>query len=131
MHDPVRPAFPATSRSSELAAALLDVVNEPELDDFVSSLVGEAARSAGRPIPAHVGRTLVASLTQTAERTLPALSVALAEEHRPPAPVATQVAARLFGVETEGMSAEDRDFEIARQFVRYAQAEARRAAGAS
>jgi hypothetical protein len=119
MHDPV-------GRNSELAAALLDVVNESELDDFVSGLVREAARD----IPAPTGRALVASLTQTAERTLPALSVALGDERRPPAPVATQAAARLFGVETEGMSAEDRDFEIARQFVRFAQAEARRAAGA-
>jgi hypothetical protein len=130
MHDPVRSAFPATSRRSELAAALLDVVNQSELEDFVSGVVGEAARSAGGRIPAHVGRALVASLTQTAERTLPALSVALGDEHRPPAPVATQAAARLFGVETEGMSAEDRDFEIARQFVRFAQAQARRAARA-
>ena len=61
---------------------------------------------------------------------LPALSVALGDERRPPAPVAAQTAARMFGVETEGMSAEDRDFEIARRFVRYARAEAMRAAGA-
>jgi hypothetical protein len=123
MHDPV-------GRNSELAAALLDVVNESQLEDFVGGLVGEAVRGAGRRIPAQTGRALVASLTQTAERTLPALSVALGDERRPPAPVATQTAARLFGVETEGMSAEDRDFEIARQFVRFARTEAIRAAGA-
>jgi hypothetical protein len=110
MHDPV-------GRNSELAAALLDVVSESELDEFVGGLV----RDAGPRIPAQTGRALVASLKQTAERTLPALSVALGDERRPPAPVATQTAARLFGVETEGMSAEDRDFEIARQFVRFAQ----------
>jgi hypothetical protein len=108
MHDPV-------GRNSELAAELLDVVSESELEDFVRGLVGDAG------IPAQTGRALVASLKQTAERTLPALSVALGDQRRPPAPVATQTAARLFGVETEGMSAEDRDFEIARQFVRYAQ----------
>lgn len=123
MHDPV-------GRNSELAATLLDVVNARQLEAFVSGLVGEAARSAGRPIPAHTGRALVASLSQTAERTLPALSVALGDRRPPPAPVATQAAARLYGVETEGMSAEDRDFEIARHFVRFARAEARRAAGA-
>ena len=123
MHDPV-------GRNSELAARLLDVVNESELEDFVGGLVAEAARSSGRRIPAHAAPRLVASLTQTAERTLPALSVALGDEGRAPAPIVTQAAARLYGVETEGMSAEDRDFEIARQFVRFAQAEARRAAGA-
>jgi hypothetical protein len=118
------------SRTNELAGELLDVVNESELEDFVSRLVGETARSAGGRIPPHVGRTLVASLTQTADRTLPALSVALGDEHRPPAPVATRAAARFFGVETEGMSPEDRDFEIARRLVRFAQAEAMRAARA-
>ena len=56
MHDPVGPAFPATARSSELEAALLDVVNESELEAFVSGLVDDAARSAGRRIPAHTGR---------------------------------------------------------------------------
>jgi hypothetical protein len=113
-------------RNSELAAALLDVVNESELDDFVTGIV---VRAADRPLPAGTERALVASLRRTAERTLPALSVALGDEGRPPAPVAAQAAARMFGVETEGMSAEDRDFEIARRFVRFAQAEARRAAG--
>ena len=130
MHDPVGPAFPATSRNSELAAALLDVVNEYQLEDFVSGLVADAARSAGRRLPAGTGRGLAASLRQTAVRTLPALSVALGDEGRPPAPVAAQSAARLFGVETEGMSAEDRDFEIARRFISFAQAEAVRAADA-
>jgi hypothetical protein len=120
MHDPV-------GRNSELAAALLDVVSESELDDFVSGLV---ARSAGHRLPDGTERALVASLRRTAERTLPALSVALGDEGRPPAPVAAQTAARMFGVETEGMSAEDRDFEIARRFVRFAHAEAMRAAGA-
>lgn len=120
MYDPV-------GRNSELAAALLDVVSEAELDDFVSGLV---ARAAGRRLPDGTERALVASLRRTAERTLPALSVALGDERRPPAPVAAQTAARMFGVETEGMSAEDRDFEIARRFVRFAHAEAMQAAGA-
>ena len=59
---------------------------------------------------------------------MPTLTVALGDESRPAAPAAAQTAARIFGVEPEGMSAEDRDFEIARQFVRFAQAETVRAA---
>ena len=88
------------------------------------------AWSAGRRIPTDAGRALVDSLTKTAGRTLPTLTVALGDDRRPAAPVATQTAARIFGVEPEGMSAEDRDFEIARRFVRFAQAEAARAARA-
>ena len=128
MHDLVGPealrGFPATSRSSELAAGLLDVVNESELDDFVGGLVAETARSAGCRIHARAARALVASLSRTAERSVPTLAVALGDESRP----AAQTASRIFGVEPEGMSAEDRDFEIARRFVRFAQAETVRAA---
>ena len=127
MHDR---GFPATSRSSELAAGLLDVINESELEDFVGRLVAAMARSAGRRIPTDAARALVDSLTRTAGRTLPTLTVALGDDRRPAAPVATQTAARIFGVEPEGMSAEDRDFEIARRFVGFAQAEAARAARA-
>lgn len=115
MHDP----------SSELAARLLDVVSEPELDAFVGRLVAE---TAGSRLPAETGRALAASLRRTAERTLPTLTVALGDEGRPAGPAAAQTAARMFGVELEGMSPEDRDFEIARRFVRFAQAKAAQAA---
>jgi hypothetical protein len=120
--------FPATSRSSELAAGLLDVINESELEDFVGGLVAETARNAGWRIPTDAARALVDSLAKTAGQTLPTLTVALGDERWPSAPAAAQAAARIFGVEPEGMSAEDRDFEIARRFVRFAQAETVRAA---
>ena len=112
-------------RSSELAARLLDVVSEPELDAFVRGLVAE---TAGGRVPAETGRALAAALRRTAERTLPTLTVALGDEGRPADPDAAHAAARMFGLELEGMSPEDRDFEIARRFVRFAQAETARAA---
>jgi hypothetical protein len=117
-------AFPVMSRDSELAAELLDVVNESELDDFVGGLVAEAAWNAGRRIPVETGRALVSVLRKTVERTLPTLTIALGDERRPAGtgPHPADTAARVFGIELEGMSAEDRDFEIARQFVRFAQA---------
>jgi hypothetical protein len=103
-HEPRGATFPSSARSSELAAELLDVMNESELENFVGQLVAEAARDAGRPLPANEHRALVAELRSAAARTLPTL-------------------------ELEGMSPEDRDFEIARQFVRFSQARA--AAGAA
>jgi hypothetical protein len=118
MHDRARRGrFP---RTSELAAELLDIVNETELDEFLEAL------TASERIPAGAHRALVARLRQTAERTLPSLAVAL-----PAGTVASsaaQDAARAFGLELEGMSGEDRDYEIAREFVRFAQTEAERAA---
>jgi hypothetical protein len=120
-HPPRGVAFPATARSSELAAELLDVVNESELENFLGRLVAEAARDAGRRLTPDAQRVLVAELKSTATRTLPALHVALGERSRP-AGQAAGAAARLFGAEFEGMSPEDRDFEIAQQFVRFSHA---------
>ena len=116
--------FSASTSSTELAAELLDVVNESELETFVGRLVAEAARDAGRIIPAAERHALVADLGSTAKRTLPTLQLALGERSRLTGRAAADAAARLFGAELEGMSPEDRDFEIARQFVRFSQARA-------
>jgi hypothetical protein len=136
MHDQSRAQEPrggifrATARTGELAAQLLDVVNAYELESFVSRLVAEAARDAGRPLPGDERRALVAELRRTAERTLPTLQIALGDRSRLTGRAAADAAARLFGAELEGMSPEDRDFEIARQFVRFSQARARGGGGA-
>src|SRR5262245_40730179 len=105
----------AASRSVRLAAELLDVVNESELEDVVGRLVAEAARGSGRRLRSVAQRALAAELRSTAMRTLPTLQDALGAQTRAPA---AETAARLFGAELEGMSPEDRDFEIARQLVR-------------
>jgi hypothetical protein len=155
MHDPARPGvrrggarprgrgappappadggFPSASGTVELAAGLLDVTNQSELEGFLGGLVAETARKAGGRLPADTKRTLVAVLGRTAERTLPTLTTALGDRLEPAGagPSATETAARVYGLELEGMSPEDRDFEIARQFLRYAQAATVRAASAT
>ena len=129
MHDR---GFEAESRSVLLAAELLDVTNEAELEGFLGRVVAATARGVGGRLPAGTGRSLVAALRRTAERTLPALATLLGDPMGPPAgagpPAAT--AARVYGLELEGMSAEDRDYEIARQFLRFAQSATARAATA-
>ena len=115
-------------RSDDLAAELLDVVNESELRRFLGRLAAETARATGRPLPRDTARALLPILRRTAERTVPTLTLAVRDE--PPAAAAApiaQTAARVFGLEPEGMSADDRDFEIARRFVRFAQAALARA----
>jgi hypothetical protein len=155
MRDPARPGFrregtqprvrgappappaggelPAVSWSVERAAELLDVINEAELEGLLGRLVAETARNAGGRLPADTGRHLVAVLRRTAERTLPTLATALGDQPEPTGgagPSAAETAARVYGLELEGMSAEDRDFEIARQFLRFAEATTARAATA-
>jgi hypothetical protein len=116
----------AHRRSDDLAAELLDVVNEFELRSFLGRL---AAETAGPGLPAETARALLPALKRTAERTLPTLRIAVADDPRPlAAPTTAHTAARVFGIELEGMSPEDRDFEIARRFVRFAQAATARAA---
>jgi hypothetical protein len=129
MHDR---EFPE-SRSVQLAAELLDVTSEAELEGFLGRVVAATARGVGGRLPAGTGRSLVAVLARTAERTLPTLAALLGDPMGPPAgvgPSAAETAARVYGLELEGMSAEDRDYEIARQFLRLVQAAAARAATA-
>jgi hypothetical protein len=114
------------AQNSELAAQLLDVVNEAELEEFLRKLVKKTLNKVGRPLSAAAGAGLVSELRRTAERTLPALHIAVGDQGLPSAAAATQAASRTFGMELEGMSPEDRDFEIAREFVRFAQSEAAR-----
>jgi hypothetical protein len=126
MYDPARPG-------DELAAQLLDVTNQAELEGFLRRLVDRAVRRVGGRVPAATRRALVAVLRRTAERTLPTLTTALGDPLGPLAgvgPSAAETAARVYGLELEGMSAEDRDYEIARQFLRFARAVAWRAARA-
>ena len=117
-----------TDRTLELAAELLNVVNESELDNFVGRLVAEASRESGAHLSPDARRALIAELRSTAERTLPVLEVALGEHRAPTGPAARETAARLFGAELEGLSPEDRDFELAREFVRFSHARATAAA---
>jgi hypothetical protein len=110
-------------RSGDLAAELLDVVNESELRRFLGGLVADAARASGGPIPPDTAQALLSILRRTAERTLPTLTLAIGDEPRATAAVPiARTAAHVFGLEPEGMSPEDRDFEIARRFVRFAEA---------
>jgi hypothetical protein len=107
-----------------MAAELLDVTNESELEAFLGRLVADTARRAGGPLPDGAGRALVTTLRRTAERTLPTLADSLGDATEPAdaGPSASETAARVYGLELEGMSAEDRDYEIAHQYVRFAQA---------
>jgi len=114
----------------DLAAGLLDVVNQSELERFLQELVAETTRRSGGAVPSRMVRGLVEVLRTTAERTLPTLtsgagvSTASGNSHERST---AETAARVFGLELEGMSAEDRDFEIARQLIRFAQAATARA----
>ena len=124
---PAAPARIAGERGEMAqAAALLSLTGRAQLQRFLQELVRRAGpRLVGTP----VGQELVHLLERAAEPVLPL------HQHRPVidaisgphAPRSLARAARIFGLELEGLSPEDKEFALARQFVRFANAAARAA----
>jgi hypothetical protein len=127
----MNPPVPQMSQDIEQASGLLDVTNETELEAFLRGLIDEVARRSGGTLSADSARAVSAVVKKTAERTLPTLTTVFGGGMEPaPRPLKSPVAtaARVYGLELEGLSAEDRDFEIARQLIRFAEAAASQAA---
>jgi hypothetical protein len=119
----------------ELAAQLLEITDEGELDQFLGNLFKKVSRTVGRVIRSPVGRQLGGILKGVARRALPIAGRAIGTYFGGPAGGAiggrlASTAGRLFGLELEGMSVEDQEFEVARRYVRLAGDAAQRAAAA-
>lgn len=105
----------------EYASELLGVSNEAELDQFLGDLFKKAAGAVGGFIRSPMGQQLGGALKNIARRALPAVANALGQRFNlPPEATSaiTDAASQIFGLELEGMSPEDQEFETARQFVR-------------
>lgn len=117
----------------ELASELLGISNEPEFEQFLGNLLQTVGSTVGRFARSDTGQALGGILKDAARQALPVIGGALGQRIAPGrgqaigADIATQ-AGRLFGLELEGLSPEDREFEAARQFVRFAGAAATQAA---
>lgn len=117
----------------QAAAELLEITSDAELDQFIGKLIKRAGRSAGRFIRSDAGRALGGLLRTTAKKALPVLGGAIGGHFG--GTRGTQLgsriairAGRLFGLELEGMSPEDMEFETARRVVRLANRAAARLA---
>jgi hypothetical protein len=111
-----------------LATELLSLGQEDELDHFLGGIIKRAARSVGKAIQSPAGRALGGVLKRVAKQALPMVASALAPGLGAPLAAAASDA---FGLESEGLSEEDREFEAARGFIRFADQAARHAAAAS
>jgi len=123
------------SMEMELADELLTVTGEAELDRFLGNLIRRAGRTLGRFVTSPVGRALGGILKGAARRALPIVGGALGGAFGGPAGGAlgsrlASTAGQVFGLELEGLSPEDQEFEVARRFVRFAGSAVRRAAAA-
>jgi len=109
----------------ELAVGLLGITNHAELEQFLGDVIDMAGRAIGKAVPPAGRGALAGILTAAAKKALPVIDSALGSQPGLAAGTATttrvvQAAARYLGLELEGLSPEDQEFEAARQFIRFA-----------
>lgn len=117
----------------ELASRLLEIRSDQELDHFLGDLFKKVAGGLGKVIKGPVGQALGGVLKQVAKQALPTLGTAVGGFFGGPVGAAlgsqlASTAGSAFGLEYEGLSAEDREFETARRYVRFAGEAAKKAA---
>jgi hypothetical protein len=109
----------------ELAAELLSVSDEAELDQFLGGLFKKIGRRVGKFVKSPIGRKLGGFLKSAAKKALPIVGGAVGTAFGGPVGAALgknagAAAGQIFGLELEGLSHEDQEFETARRFVRFA-----------
>jgi hypothetical protein len=122
------------SQELELASELLEVSNEQELEQFLGNVFSTVGNTVGQFVRSDTGRALGGILKNAARQALPVVGRALGDWVAPGRGAAgaslAQQAGSLLGLELEGLSPQDQEFEAARQFVRFAGAATKHAAAA-
>jgi hypothetical protein len=109
-----------------MAVELLEVNVKPQLGPVVRRIVRRATESIGRPLDESVAAALSGLLEVAARHTLPQ---GMAARFAPDTDAKSK--GRFFGIELEGLSPEDQEFETAKAFVHFAAEAARQAARVS
>ncbi|MEW5755932.1 MAG: hypothetical protein AB1810_06470 [Pseudomonadota bacterium] len=123
------------AEAMELAAELLEVTSEGELDRFLGNLISKAGQAVGQFVKSPVGQQLGGLLKGAAKKALPMVGSAIGGYFggEGGAQIGSKVAStagRIFGLELEGLSQEDQEYETAKSFVRFAGEAAKNAASA-
>ena len=121
----------------ELASELLEVTGEQDLEQFLSDVFSSIGQAAGNLMRSDTGQALGGilkdSLSSAAQQALPVVGRAIGDVAGGYGDLGAQAGSAvgsLLGLELEGLSAEDREFEAARQLVRYVGSAASQAAAA-
>ena len=109
----------------ELASEMLGITSEAELDRFLGGLIRRAGQAVGSFVRSPTGQALGGILKGAARQALPTIGSALGgylggSTGAQLGGQAASAAGRLFGLELEGLSHEDQEFETARGYVRFA-----------
>ena len=113
------------SHELELASRVLEIQGEEELEEFLGDLVSSVTRAAGQFANSPTGHALGDILKDTARKALPVVGRAVGDYVAPGSGgewgrrVGT-AASQLFEMELEGLSNEDKEFELARRYVQWA-----------
>ena len=109
------------SQRAEMSRAIdfLEISDQEELQQFLADLVAQAGSAkAANP---QLARMLVQRLAQAAQTIHPLRAGAAARiDSGVRNPGLLSNAARIFGLELEGLSPEDKEFEVGRHFIRFA-----------
>lgn len=125
--------FEQESDDISLAAELLEVSSDEELEYFLGDLVSKASKSVGGFIKSSTGRALTKILKNAAKKALPVVGGAIGDKLGGNkwgqfGRTVGSATGRALGLELEGLSDEDQEFETAKQFIRFAKTAARKAA---
>jgi len=117
----------------ELATELLEVGSEGELEQFLGGLMSKVGQAVGSFVRSDTGQALGGILKNAAKQALPVIGRGIgqmisSDRGGDIGASAGRLAGQALGLELEGLSQEDREFETARQLVRLAAAAVRRAA---
>ena len=109
----------------ELAAELLGVTDEAELEQFIKGLIAKGAKALRKRISPSLRQALGGVIKGAVNYVMPKVSGALGSVIGGPAGGAlsdklTSAAGQVFGLELEGLSPEDQEFETAQHLVRWA-----------
>lgn len=120
----------------EAASDLLNVNSEEELERFLGGLFKKIARKIHHVTRLPIVRKLATVLKPIAKKVLPMAGAAVGNIFAPGVGGAiggklASTAGKIFGLELEGMSPEDMEYESARRFVRLAASAASNAAKTS
>ena len=114
----------------ELATELLEIQTEEELDQFLGKLIKRAVPGVRNFMQSNAGRALGGVLKRVAKHALPIAGKVVGGMFG--GPIGAKIgggiggfATRAFGLELEGLSAEDQEFELSKAFVRFAGAAAK------
>ena len=109
----------------ELAAELLEVSNDHELENFLGNVFGTIGKGISSFANSSTGQALGGILKSAAKQALPVLGGAAGGVIGGPLGAsvgswAADKAGQMMGLELEGLSNEDKQFEVAQQFVKLA-----------